>query len=514
MSEPFREELVTRAVSDADLVTNGAVFQDGTLRITDEQYTAIAANPETPLIIPDEVANAANPLQAGRELVRSAHLRQQIGKLSTELDPEDPPAYLQHLRDYALQSATNSASADYDLGYSYSSKPLISSERMQREVDNLGAELHAGTLASHNHRRAAEANDPSVQHLARFAALNGLRRQAVDVDSLSKRIGEKAQELGVDWAQPSLIEMPEAQQRALLATMYYERRELMTRAIESDLTVTGPYIKVDATRALLFRNLDELYAAIEQRPEIEPSRIVSSFISRSLVFPEMVRNFRSAEEQTARRLAAPQKITEYEQTFRRNAREVLSNPNRPSFSEDLEPGEIIYPESLAGIDDAVFSALAQLEAAATRDYGAPETNVWSSRLLERSVAEMLRPAKFNGKLENPRVTILPTTPEFTEKLLDKLHTTDIDPQSVVRLGAVADMKSTGRGVVGQSVVEAAIYTRYADDPTKRRQLMSIWRKADGARVAAYLNNEAGTRGANILRRAIARPLPGGRMRPR
>lgn len=506
-------ELITRAVSDAELISQGAHFHNGSLLITDEQYGHLALHGQEPVVIPKQVAQAGTPLAAAHDMVQRAYYRQRLVELNTTLRPADTSAFIGHMRQFLIDNVTNAGVTHYYLQEATLMRPLVLSDRVGAEAEQFSRQQLDN--------RPTECSHDTKAHMVASVAL---QRNAVILDTVGQRLQQRAELLGVTWDIPSLGELPADQREAIFATLYKEHVSLARLALLHNLhpgahTIPAlPHMPYGVKRALLFRGIDELYAGLRDRPEVEPRHIIAAFQNGTVDYPKTLQSLPTkVEAAKAQQLRQKTRLTSRELDYRRRAASVLDDDNPLHFSANLEAGEHLRLNKVDDIDAVVFSVLAQLDANQRELYGEPQTNVWKSAKIDRSVAKALHPKRVDGKyyagnLVNPSLSILPVDGDFIDRLLEQLPDTaskSIDPSNLVRMVAMADMHSTGKGIIGQTLADVVAYTTNARDPLERRHLLNIWRQANGREVARYWNEQASMRAHMVFANAIAWPYRGG-----
>jgi len=188
---------------------------------------------------------------------------------------------------------------------------------------------------------------------------------------------------------------------------------------------------------------------------------------------------------------------------------VLKNQKYVDFLDAAQAGTILELEDISEVGDAVFAVAARIAEATSQTYGKAQHSVWG-RNLNLDWAARLRPAKFHGKLAKVRVMRLPLDEDWVTDYVSQFSIPDeIDRTSLVRLGIVADMHSTGRGKVGETLAETVIYAKNPAAADERKVHVSVRGAASGKTIAEILNREAYGASMVQLIRALQAPYSGG-----
>ncbi|HSW74319.1 MAG TPA: hypothetical protein VLG16_00455 [Candidatus Saccharimonadales bacterium] len=522
-----------RILSNIALVNAGAEFESGQLLVPIEHIRQIAQeDPSSSQEIPDQFVlpdlgkytsvQAARiceeKVAAAKADLRKAYRVQRLAQTIERLDPTQPAAYLQTIRDYIQQNEHDKHQSDV---YSLDDPSNITSI----------VKVHALTFAGDiryilPHRKLSLGSDEwSTNNWSEvlgqswppfgYQVENGFINHAYSLYGMTARMAlQSAQyELPSPDVPISTHSLPWHQRDAILQTMYSEWQAFIAALPWETLQ----QYNMRAKRPLLTRNVDELRAAYQQYPQIPRTSIAATFIYHPHIFDRSLAA--KAAKIAAAQIKAPQEqpsepsLTERELEMRAYAKEVLTEDNPYTFSAALEPGETISVEKIEDINTVVFSALAQLDAKATELYGPALGNVWESVEIEgsESPAKKVIPEEFYGKLEKPRVVILPVDDAYIDSLK---YGSQIDRNSLVRLSAIVDMRSTGRGIIGQSILDIVLFTRHAEDTHKRSHAINLANAKSGKQAVRYLRKESNAVAYLVLQHALDNPYSGGRMNPK
>jgi hypothetical protein len=203
------------------------------------------------------------------------------------------------------------------------------------------------------------------------------------------------------------------------------------------------------------------------------------------------------------------KIGKSESNNNKRGKELLADTRYRTFAENQTYGVTLELEDIKEINDALFAVCTQGVEDAAMIYGEAQCNVWGYGVT-KNIADTVRPKNFNGRLTDFRVIHLPFSDSDKENYLQQFTKSDeIDRESVARVGVVADMYSSGRGKVGESLRDIVIYTRNIESPDKRLINMSVRGEVSGDKVMQYLVRESYGRATLELIKGMSKPLSAG-----
>ncbi len=293
----------------------------------------------------------------------------------------------------------------------------------------------------------------------------------------------------------------ESQTTALMHEIYQEWHEF--NQLRFDIS---PNMKVIGT-PLVWRSVSELKDALANNLPIDKSDILRIFNNKPRKFHEYI-----AQQNEPKKLRSPSptRPNAVELNFSRFVKDPLAFSRLKILSETKNIDGITFECSdFEDMDDVIFTVIAMNYKNANDQYGYPVKNVWNVGN-SKSVASKLKPKGFYGSYANYKVIVMPPDDKFTDSYLKLIQNPkEIDRSSVTRLCAIVSLKSTGRGIIGESLQDVIIYTRNAEDPKKRRVVKSIRGNCSGDKIVQYLNLESSEIAKRVLVDSLQHTFRGG-----
>ncbi len=124
--------------------------------------------------------------------------------------------------------------------------------------------------------------------------------------------------------------------------------------------------------------------------------------------------------------------------------------------------------------------------------------------------EGIRPRGFHGRVENTRMRYLPLTDDFVDAFIKKRKLEHLeDFRILARIGVFSDLRSTGRGKIGESMQEYVLQARNARNPQSRNIRISKLKNLSGDKLVEYLNQESDKVAFAVERKNMLNPIGGG-----
>lgn len=192
---------------------------------------------------------------------------------------------------------------------------------------------------------------------------------------------------------------------------------------------------------------------------------------------------------------------------------MVHDPSSASPNEQLNDGRFITLDQIDAVLLRPGDAITELNS--DQDFNSLEAQIMTrissegnglgdNTILKKPLATQLRPKGFLGELRNGTASILPNDEEALEALAQRRKTV-IHNSSTVSLLLIAEMYSTGRGILGHVVRNAVYYSGKG----VVRVLGDAQNIKNAEAVVVALNLQAVERASIVSKYAIQHVLHGG-----
>lgn len=313
----------------------------------------------------------------------------------------------------------------------------------------------------------------------------------------------------------SLREIPDADANNIHDAIASEWMEYLATVVEYG----GSLDDVSSSdRPLLYTSVGELQSALgedrDRYSELTSQEIMEIFSQSSDFRKECDAFSRRKVEQRIKSELRQQRVLEAREERRKVQRRAISvehqesdNEQEREFIETNEVDRMIEiddPQRVDTILKAIGGAIAQDKADQFGEY-VREKGLFAG--FNTDFTERIRPEGFHGRLRNIRMIRLPLDDVFREKVSHRLSSNDAE--LVSRIGVVADMYSTGRGKIGESMQEYVYQVSNPSNPVSRKVRVFEHTNLSGKKLAQYVREQSAGIATIIEAYHSTNPLGGG-----